>query len=222
MIAPLLKGITLGFLLSISVGPVIFAIIRQSLNNGHRGGYSFVAGVSASDITLVLLCNIFTVLFDKALIHEKIIGVVGSFFLIVMGIYNYFFKRVYNPAEQSKSITTFRKRDLAANFFSGFFMNLLNPGALIFWIAASATIIADSQTAQNPNQYKLIVFSSCLLFVLSADISKVLLANKIREKLTPYNIHIINRISGIILILFGLAIISGILFFSDKLPTQLQ
>ncbi|MGR9921928.1 LysE family transporter, partial [Escherichia coli] len=57
MYPALIKGIALGLLLSISVGPVIFAIIKQSINNGHKAGYVFVAGVSASDITLVLVCN---------------------------------------------------------------------------------------------------------------------------------------------------------------------
>ena len=66
MIAPFLKGILLGLILSISVGPVIFAIIKQSINNGHKAGYLFVAGVSASDISLVLICNFFTSLFNTA------------------------------------------------------------------------------------------------------------------------------------------------------------
>ncbi len=109
---------------------------------------------------------------------------------------------------------TFRKRDMAGIFFSGFFINTLNPGAFLFWVAASATIIADSKGQDHPQQYRLIVFATALLLVLSADITKVLLANKIREKLTPHNIHIINRISGIILIVFGLAIITGMLFFN--------
>ena len=38
MIAPLMKGLVLGLILSISVGPVIFAIIKQSLANGHKAG----------------------------------------------------------------------------------------------------------------------------------------------------------------------------------------
>jgi threonine/homoserine/homoserine lactone efflux protein len=38
MFEAVLKGITLGLLLTISVGPVVFSIIKQSLNNGHRGG----------------------------------------------------------------------------------------------------------------------------------------------------------------------------------------
>ena len=63
MLAPLIKGLVLGLILSISVGPVIFAIIKQSIYNGHKAGYIFVAGVSASDISLVIACNFFTSLF---------------------------------------------------------------------------------------------------------------------------------------------------------------
>ncbi|TKK66595.1 LysE family translocator [Ilyomonas limi] len=209
MIAALLKGLALGVLLSISVGPVVFAIIRQSLNNGHKGGFAFVAGVSASDIGLVLICNIFSQLFKAAMSHEKFIGIAGSIFLILMGLYNIFFKKVPQPGEV-KAVQVFRKRDVAASFFQGFFMNLLNPGVLLFWFAASATILDDSETATHPDQYRFVVFFTCLLFVLSADICKVFLAGKIRTKLTPHNIHIIDRISGLILTIFGIVLLYGI------------
>ena len=65
MIAPILKGLLLGLILSISIGPVIFAILKQSLTNGHKAGYTFVAGVSASDISLLFVCNVFTELFSN-------------------------------------------------------------------------------------------------------------------------------------------------------------
>ena len=55
MLEALWKGITLGLLLSISVGPVIFSILKQSINNGVRGGLAFVLGVSLSDVTLAVL-----------------------------------------------------------------------------------------------------------------------------------------------------------------------
>lgn len=222
MIAAVIKGITLGLLLSISVGPVIFAILKQSLNNGHRGGYAFIAGVSVSDIFLVVMVNLFSGLFDTALQHEKIIGVTGSAFLIGLGIFNIFFRKVQTATDGSIEIKTFRKRDLFGIFISGFFMNTLNPGALIFWVAASATIIADSITQPIPQDYRMIVFSTCLIFVLSADILKVTLANRIREKLTPHNIHIINRISGIILVCFGVAIIVGLFFYGNKIPVPVH
>jgi hypothetical protein len=43
-----------------------------------------------------------------------------------------------------------------------------------------------------------------------------MLAGNIREKLNPHNIHIINRISGIILIIFGVALMWGMI--THRLP----
>jgi threonine/homoserine/homoserine lactone efflux protein len=91
MIEALLKGLTLGLLLSISVGPVIFSIVKQSLNSGHRGGMAFVFGVSVSDISLVLVSNVFTELFGYLVKHREFIGIAGSIFLISMGVFFIFF-----------------------------------------------------------------------------------------------------------------------------------
>jgi len=217
MIAAIIKGLALGLMLSISVGPVIFSIIKQSINNGHKAGYTFVAGVSASDITLVLVCNFFTSLFDTALNHKVTIAVTGSLFLIGLGIYNIFFKKVSIDEEGNAAEKTFRKRDFIGIFISGYFMNILNPGVFLFWFACSASILADSQNVEylSPFEYRLIVFGICLLFVLTADISKVLLAGKLRPKLTPRNMHHINQLSGLILVGFGVALIWGILKYGN-------
>ena len=141
MIEAFLKGITLGFLLSISVGPVIFSIIKQSLNNGHTGGMAFVLGVSASDIALVLISNVFTELFSSISTHRTQIGIAGSIFLIVMGIYFLFFKKVKVNEQGQQMMLRFRKRDMVKIFLSGFFMNTLNPAIFIFWITTSTTFI---------------------------------------------------------------------------------
>lgn len=208
MLEALLKGITLGLLLSISVGPVIFSIIKQSLNNGHKGGMAFVLGVSFSDIALVLVSNVFTELFSSISSHRTPIGIAGSVFLIVMGIYFLFFKKVKVDEQGQQVVTTFRKRDYLKIFLSGFFMNTLNPAVFLFWITTSTTFV--SHTIEQ----RMIIFITCLLFVLCGDTAKVMLAGKIRNRLTPHNIHIINRINGIILIGFGIALIWGLLFFA--------
>ena len=175
----LLKGLTLGLLLSISVGPVIFAIIKQSISNGHKGGLAFVFGVSASDIAFVLVCNVFTQLFTSAMAHEKIIGVCGSAFLMILGIFNFFFKKTTTAQDVAIVEKKVSKRDLASASLSGFFRNTLNPGAFIVWFAASATILQDSKSYVHFYQYRIVVFATCLIFVLSSDIAKVFLAGKI-------------------------------------------
>ena len=209
MLEALLKGIMLGFLLSISVGPVIFSIIKHSLNNGHKGGMAFVLGVSASDIALVLISNVFTELFSSISSHRTQIGIAGSIFLIVMGVYFLFFKKVEVDARGQQVMSRFSKGYYAKIILSGFFMNTLNPAIFLFWITTSTTFV--SHTVED----RLIIFTTCLLFVLAADIAKVMLAGKIRNRLTPHNIHNINRLNGIILIGFGIALIWGLLLYAN-------
>src|SRR5665811_2568785 len=83
----ILKGLAMGLLLVISVGPVIFTIIKQSINNGKEGGFSFVIGVWVSDFLLVILSNVFSELATHLLAFKKPIGITGSIFLIGMGVY---------------------------------------------------------------------------------------------------------------------------------------
>ena len=210
MIEALLKGLTLGLLLSISVGPVIFSIIKLSLNNGHRGGLAFIIGVSISDIALVLVSNVFTELFTSINEHRQIIGIVGSLFLIGVGVYFLFFKKV-KVDEGGKQVFKFRKRDYIKIVVSGFLMNTLNPAVFIFWLSTSTAFIIHSINE------RLTIFITCLVFVFTADFAKVMLAHKIRSRLTVHNIHIINRVNGIILIGFGLVLIWGLLFYNERL-----
>jgi len=211
MIEALLKGITLGLLLSISVGPVMFSIIKQSLNNGHAGGIAFIIGVSASDITMVLVSNVFTQLFSVLSSHTKEIGIAGSLFLISIGVFFLFFKKIKVNEEGQQVFMEFRRRDYVRIALAGYLMNTLNPAVFLFWLTASTTFI------NHTIQQKLVLFLVCLAMVFSADIAKVMLAGKIRKRLTPHNIHIINRVNGLILIGFGIALIWGLLLYADKL-----
>jgi len=209
MFEALLKGLTLGLLLSISVGPVIFSIIKQSLNNGHKGGLAFVLGVSASDITLVFVSNVFTAVFSYLTKHRDFIGIGGSTFLIIMGIYFIFFKKV-KVDDRGVQVLQLRKRDYIRTFLSGYFMNTLNPAVFIFWLTTSTTLITLSI------EYRLIAFLTCLVFVLATDIVKVMMAQRIRKRLTPHNIQILSRINGIVLLGFGLVLLWGLVFYSKE------
>jgi threonine/homoserine/homoserine lactone efflux protein len=209
MAEALLKGLTLGLLLSISVGPVIFSIIKQSLNSGHRGGIAFILGVSASDITLVLVSNVFTEVFGYMVKHKGFIGIAGSLFLIGMGIYFIFFKKV-KVDDSGVQVLQLRKKDYIKTFLSGYFMNTLNPAVFIFWLTTSTTLI--TLTIEN----RIIAFVTCLVFVLATDLLKVMMAQKIRKKLTPHNIQILSRINGLVLLGFGIVLLWGLIFYGDK------
>jgi len=204
MVEALLKGLTLGVWLSLSVGPVLFSIIKQSLNNGHKGGLAFVFGVSLSDIAVVLISTVFTQLFTSLTAHMVEIGIAGCIFLVSLGVYYFFFKKI-KIKDAKQPAFQFRKRDYVKIFVSGFFMNTLNPAVFLFWIAAS------TGTIEHTIEERIVIFTTCLAFVLSSDIAKVFLAAKIRNRLTPRNIHIVSRINGLILMVLGLLIIWDLL-----------
>ena len=210
MLEALWKGITLGLLLSIAVGPVVFSIIKQSINNGVKGGLAFIIGVSLSDITLAVVSNFFTELFAEFIERKTEIGIIGSTFLISVGIYFLYFKKV-KVNDEGKQIIKTRKRDYLKLLIAGFFMNILNPAIIIFWLTTSTAFISHTLNE------RIIIFSIALGLVLAGDIAKVILAGKLRTRLTLKNIQLINRVNGIILIGFGVALIVGLLFYGRHL-----
>ncbi|HVY76579.1 MAG TPA: LysE family transporter [Puia sp.] len=213
MIEAVWKGLALGIVLALSVGPIIFTIIKQSLTNGHKGGFTFVAGVWLSDLILVILSNVFTEFVTRLLEFKKPIGYGGSSFLIGLGVYFFFFKKVHiKSTSGSVHADDYSFHDMLRTFFSGFIINTLNPGVLAFWLG-NATVLALTHTLQQ----RIIIFSTCLLVNMSADVGKVMMAGKLRKRLTVHNLNIINKISGAILIAFGIALLYGVIFLENRI-----
>ena len=176
MLDALVKGLLLGFFLALSVGPVIFTIIKQSLNNGREGGFSFVIGVWVSDIVLVVGSNAFSEWVSTALEYKKTIGYIGSMFLIGLGLFFVFFKKVTLGKDADGNKLRFRKRDFLKIFMSGFLINTLNPSVLLFWLV-NATAFATTNTFRE----RLMIFTTCLLINMIADVLKVLLAGQYQK-----------------------------------------
>ena len=131
VIEAILKGLAMGLLLVISVGPVVFTVIKQSINNGKGGGFSFVTGVWISDLLLVVLSNLFSELVTTIMDFKIQIGIAGSTFLIGMGIFYIFFKKVHLHPEDI-SLPPLKSSDHAKIALQGFLLNTLNPAVIAF------------------------------------------------------------------------------------------
>jgi threonine/homoserine/homoserine lactone efflux protein len=186
-------------------------IIKYSIGSGFRAGLSFAIGVSFSDTMYVVLGN-----FASAFVHQldemkKVIGIAGGIVLIAIGLYGLFFKqvRISSGEDQEKKMLV-TKRDYFRIWMSGFLMNTLNPGVLIFWLgvctANGALELSD----------RIVLFGTTLGFMLTADITKVFLADKIRHKLTLKTVMWLNRIASLCMILFGAILIYAVLFRATR------
>jgi len=206
-----ISGLTLGFILAISVGPVIFTVIKQSLNNGRPGGFSFIGGVWLSDIVLVFLSNAFSELVTSLMAYSYLLGIVGSFFLIFLGVYYVFFKKIKLHSGPENAIIRFSKKDMAKIFTSGFLINTLNPNVFLFWLGTATTLAGKFDFGE-----RIVIFSVCLGLNFAADVLKVLMAGKLRHKLTIHSIAVTNKISGTILIGFGIALLVGTIYVLNE------
>jgi len=127
------------------------------------------------------------------------LAVIASIFLIIVGIFYVFFKK---PKEiNSNNAPVVETSDYFKLFITGFIMNVFNPGIIVFWLTTATTF------ADNTINHRIIIFAMALLIAFAADVAKVLLASKIRDRMTAKNIHLVNQINGIILIAFGVFII---------------
>lgn len=214
MINALLKGLAISLLLIFSVGPVIFTTIKQTVNHGRRGGFSFIIGVWISDLIWVVLSNGFSEAI-KTLLHFKIpIGIAGCVFLIGMGIYFAFIKKVeprrlQEPVEIAgdEYTPTGKRTNYFAIMSSGFIINTLNPAVISFWV-----IMAASLASVYSFYDRIIIFTTCLGVTMIADVGKVLGAGYIGKKLSDRVILIINRVSGALYLAFGFIILAGIIY----------
>ena len=202
MTEAILSGILLGLALMFSVGPVIFKIIKVRISYGIISAFYFIAGVWLSDLLWILAANLFSGLFSQLLEYKKLIGILGGGFLMALGIYYLFFKKYKTKAEMDEGIRIGNATHIRL-LITGFLINTLNPGVIALWFAAATKSIS------NTTEERIATFSICLAINIASDIFKIKLAGRLRKKLTDKNITILNKISGCIFLIFGLAILIG-------------
>jgi hypothetical protein len=64
--------------------------VKQSLSEGKNSRLFFCGGVSASDITLLFVCNVFASLFVMILDHKALVALLGAGFLLLTGLYTFY------------------------------------------------------------------------------------------------------------------------------------
>ena len=210
-----LIGIFCGLLLSLffSVGPAFFSLIQNSIHHGFRKAVSFVAGVSLSDVTIVLL--ILTVLqnFDlRLLLHNVFVGGIGGVAVGVFGILTY--RSKVRKEHRKESRLKFQVASATHHWqllLSGFLLNALNPLIWLYWVSIITFLSAEMEL---PTASRYIFFLGMLVGVFGTDVLKCRMASMLQTWFTATRLNIFNKITGIILIVFSLYLLVSMVLYN--------
>ena len=190
-------------LLTFSFGPAFFALINTGIKHGYKPGSLLAAGVVFSDL-FVCLIVIFMVhygainfLQDEK--NQRFAGILAGIILVVFGAF--YFKKPVTKSEESIEI---QAPSPSVLLLKGFFLNLFNPAVWFLWLG-NVTAVGKSF---EYSVFKMIIYFSIVLgLVLLVELFKVFLSGKIKKFLTDRIMHIVNYITGTLLIIFGIVLI---------------
>ncbi len=202
------EGFKYGLLLTIMVGPIFFAIIQTSVEEGFTAGATVGFGIWFSDLLYILFVY-FSVAYAAELLNNKTFtlttGLIGAAILVAIGIGVYLSK----PPSFEYAIETKRRSSYFNLFTRGFLINTVNPFTIFFWFSIMSTIVVNNTLS---SYQAFLFFGTIMGTVMTTDMIKAFLAKMISNKLTPKHIVLTRKITGILLALFGLGILLRVLF----------
>ena len=199
MFKALFEGILLGITLAILIGPSFFALIQTSISNGFRSGLALAFGIFLSDILCVFLAYFGASQFLGDPENKEIMGIMGGSILIAFGAFHAFRKKkIEGTGIEIENV------NFPLTVVKGFFLNILNPFVLVFWLGAITVVSSKDNFSVS---YLITFFSGTLLTVFATDVLKSYVALKLLNALKPDTLVKLNKIAGVILMGLGISLI---------------
>jgi threonine/homoserine/homoserine lactone efflux protein len=194
MIEAIGKGIALGLILSILIGPSFFLLIDTSISRGFKKAIVMDLGILLSDALLIAILFFGAANQLHKYIDSPYLHLAGGLIFIGFGM--------------SSFIASWSNIQLSAGFktqFSrGFLVNTMNPSVIVFWLTSVTLVTAEYKS----DKINILIFFVCTLFTtFSTDIIKILTAAKIKKYINKNYITRFKVITGIIMLGFGIYLI---------------
>ncbi len=195
MFDAILEGLELGLLLSMMIGPVFFALVTTSMDQGFKQAAILAFGVFLSDLVYVLV----TYFGIQALTFipnvELYLGFFGGLLLIGFGI-SFFRKKITESPSNSSQSRAFQGKAL----MQGFGINGINPFVMLFWLSIASLVSIKSNWGISDR----VLFYAALLFtVFGIDLAKAFLAGKLAHLMSPRVRKALQVVAGVMICFFG-------------------
>jgi threonine/homoserine/homoserine lactone efflux protein len=204
LLEPAWKGLVTGLMFTLTFGTVFFSLIQTSVKRGLREGLYIASGVLLSDsfyISVAVFGSSFIVL--KLEHFDHIIRIIGFSFLLILGIRSIVKKETEhneeNPPAEKKGILYLLK---------GVMLNSINPMVLIAWLGVATYV----ETVNHFSFDQVVLFFGIVLTTMFSTMFGICyFARKLKDVLSPANMHRLNIFSGLVFIIFSFVIIYPLL-----------
>ena len=213
MINDILAGIPWGIFLSFMIGPVFFILLETSIIKGFRAALVFDLGVILGDIVFIGIAYLGSYRLIQSLKDQPALFIFGGVLMLAYGIISFIQLKKEQKVNTDIIDKEIVKKNYISLFIKGFLLNIINIGVLGFWLAI---IISVGPKLEMQTSRMVTFFTSVIISYLVVDCVKILLAKQLKTKLTPVNILKIKKGISIIMMVFGIVLITQGWFPEEK------
>ena len=202
----IIKGIVVGIAVSAPLGPLGILTIQRTINKGFFSGFFSGFGAAFADIIYAAIAgfgvSIIAVFLET---YQLPIRLLGGLLIAALGVKIFY----ANPIKQIRKQRA-QKTNFFSDFVSSFFITITNPLTVIFFGAVFAGLGLEEDSSGSAVTYTLIgIFAGASIWWLSLT----LIINIFRKKIRLRNLWWINKITGSLIVIFGVVISASIFFY---------
>jgi len=205
-----LKGLLVGLLVSAPMGPIGVLCVQKTVNKGRFLGFFSGMGAATADTFYAFLAA-FGVTFITNFIakNQMFLQLVGVVVLLFMG-----FRMIFNnPIKQYRYYrTSSKKKSAIKDYISVFFITISNPLTIIFFGAAFTMF--GLLTAADSQKNNLFLVAGIFSGATSWWFFLTSIVNIFRKRFRLRSMFMMNRISGIIIIILTIGAVIKFFFLN--------
>ncbi|WP_026977275.1 LysE family translocator [Flavobacterium tegetincola] len=213
MIEDILLGIPLGILLCFMIGPVFFVLLETAAIKGFRAALVFDTGVVMADLVFIAIAYFSSYRLINNIKDEPALFIFGGLIMVTYGVISFVKQKNAIKKLDFKDQIELIKKNYFQLLIKGFLLNFINVGVLGFWLLIFITF---GPQLELKTSRLAVFFATVIATYLVVDIVKILLAKRLKSKMTPANILKIKQVTSVLLIIFGITIMLQGWFPSDQ------
>ena len=202
----LLRGVMVGLLASITLGPVGVMCVQRTLSKSRASGFASGLGAATADTISAMLAYFFIAVIASVIeSNMPVLKFVGGVFVTAVGVH-YFLK---NPVVQIRRNRAGRT-DLVQDFVSTFALTLTNP-AFILWLLVIFSAMGVNSGGDEITVSKVGMGAQVILGFFAGAVAwwfaLTMIVSLFRRRFRPRHLLWINRIAGVLITALGVGVI---------------